>query len=165
MPVVTDPDTEVHRVVEALERAAIDGGRPRGKSPVGILWGLAEGYLGTLLTAGRYEFFYDPNLLDPAEVRERARSDIGGAVDLVHFVPSAHSATELAEVLSRIGQRDWHPMVTTVPYGFSLNVREAVIEVDVDDSAPPDLIAALQSLGPGLVRISTGHHMRRGRGR
>ena len=150
-----DPDVEINRVIAAMERV-IAGGRPSGKQLDGVPWGLSEGYLGTRSTGDRYEFFYDPRLLEASDLRERMRVEIGDTADLVDFVPSPNSTRDLAEVFRRINRGDWHPMVTSIGYAGRLNFREAVIEVHVEASAPPDLIVALQALGPDLVRVTSG---------
>jgi hypothetical protein len=110
----------------------------------------------TWSTGGRYEFFYDPRLLEASDLRERIRAEVGDTADPVDFVPSVNSTRDLAEAFRRLHRRDWHPMVTSTAYSGGLNFREAVIEVHVDASAPPDLIVALQALAPDLVRVTPG---------
>lgn len=156
------PDDEFTWVMDGIQRAVL-GREVRGKPLDHIPWGLVEGYLGTLLLADRYEVFYDPDLLDAADFRDRIRAEIGGKADQLGFQPTRHSARRLAELYRRILLRDWHPSAKTTAFGFGVNVADAVIDLTVDESAPSDLVLALERLDPELIRVMTGRFMGRGR--
>jgi hypothetical protein len=157
-----DPDDEYTRVMDGIQRAVL-GREVRGKPLDGVPWGLMEGYLGTRLLADRYEIFYDPDLLDAEDLRERIRAEIDGKADQLGFQAARHSARRLAELHRRISLRDWHPAAKTTTFAFGVNVTEAVIDLTVDQSAPSDLLLALERLDPELIRVTTSRFTGRGR--
>lgn len=148
-----DPEAEIQRVGDAIERVIV--GRRSGRQLLNAVPpGLVHGYLGMLASAERYELFYDPELLEPDQLREQIRAEIGSTADLVEFVASSRSARDLAEVLGILQRGEWKSAARRSGYQFYLNVRESVVEVRIDQGAAADLLFALEAFGPDLVRVS-----------
>ena len=126
--------------------------------PAGVLkpspqQAVASGFVDVRYSDGRMICRYDPDVADPAAWDRALRERLGAeAADYVQYVPIAGPG-RLAELMSVVGNRSWHPDAATVDLSAGIDWEREVVDVTLHRLTPPEVVDALRSLGGTAVDI------------
>ncbi|RKS80562.1 hypothetical protein CLV35_0999 [Motilibacter peucedani] len=125
---------------------------------------LSRGYFGVRRQGDGLLAVYDPELADVEGWRRSLGAAVGEAdADLVQFSAPERSARRVAQVLSVVERRDWHPAARTTSMTFGVDSYEQVVRVNLDAQSPPELLRQLVAIDPDYIRATAQGSFRRRR--